>query len=142
MVWKSFLFTYIGMGVQIGWEWRELSAHKLFAVKRKREKIQLLRLCLVPEKCKRKKIGRKNGRKEKAKKSNIIFFFTCLVIHEKFKGRKKKRIHFFFVWLITKKKVKEKWKENKINNLSYMVISLLNNKINFMLLFSKIMLLY
>ena len=37
---------------------------------------------------------------------------------------------------------KEKWKENKINNLSYMVINLLNNKINFMLLFSKIMLLY
>ena len=49
-------------------------------------------LCLVLGKCERKKIGRKNGRKEKGKEMNIIFF-TCLVIHGKFKG-KKKRIHF------------------------------------------------
>ena len=52
---------------------------------------QTLRLCLVPRKCERKKIERKNGRKEKAKERNINFF-TCLVIHGKFKG--KKRIHF------------------------------------------------
>ena len=36
----------------------------------------------VPGKCERKKIERKNGRKEKAKKININFF-TCLVNHEK-----------------------------------------------------------
>ena len=56
-------------------------------------------LCLVPGKCERKKIERKNGRKEKGKERNIIFF-TCLVIHGKFKGKKKS---FSFVWLITKK---------------------------------------
>ena len=72
------------------------------------------RLCLVPGKCERKKIGRKNGKKEKAKEMNINFF-TCLVIHGKFKG-KKKGIHFLLLgW--PRKKVKEKWKENKINNL-------------------------
>ena len=60
-----------------------------------------LRLCLVPGKCERKKIGRKNGRKEKAKEKNINFF-TCLVIHEKFKEKKKKN-SFSFVWLTTKK---------------------------------------
>ena len=41
----------------------------------------------VPGKCERKKIGRKNGRKEKAKERNINFF-TCLVIHGKFKEKK------------------------------------------------------
>ena len=60
-----------------------------------------LRLCLVHGKCEGKKIGRKNGRKEKGKKKNIIFF-TCLVIHGKFKGKKKNS--FSFVWLTTKKK--------------------------------------
>ena len=58
-------------------------------------------LCLVPEKCKRKKIGRKNGKKEKVKEMNINFF-TCLVIHGKFKGEKK-RNSFSFAWLTTKK---------------------------------------
>ena len=53
-------------------------------------KLSTLRLCLVPEKCERKKIGRKNGRKEKGKEMNIIFF-TCLVIHGKVKGKKPKR---------------------------------------------------
>ena len=33
-----------------------------------------LRLCLVPGKCERNKIERKNGRKEKGKERNIIFF--------------------------------------------------------------------
>ena len=47
----------------------------------------MLRLCLVPEKCERKKIERKIGRKEKVKKMKIKFF-TCLVIHRKFKGKK------------------------------------------------------
>ena len=56
-----------------------------------------------------------NGRKVKTKEMNIIFF-TCLVIHGKFKGKKIKN-SFSFVWLTTKKS-KEKWKENKINNLS------------------------
>ena len=63
------------------------------------------RLCLVPGKCERKKIGRKNGRKENVKKRNIIFF-TCLVFHGKFKGKQKKNL-FSFIWLTTKK-VKEK----------------------------------
>ena len=40
-------------------------------------------------KYKRKKIGRKNRRKEKAKERNINFF-TCLVIRGKFKGKKEK----------------------------------------------------
>ena len=83
-------------------------------------------------KCERKKIWRKSGRKEKAKEMNINFF-SCLVIHGKFKGKKNS---FSFVWLTTKK-VNEKWKKNKINNLSQIVINLLNNKINFVLLFSK-----
>ena len=56
-------------------------------------------LCLILRKCERKKIGRKNKRKEKIKKMNINFF-TCLVIHEKFKGKKKNS--FSFVWLTTK----------------------------------------
>ena len=59
-------------------------------------------------KCKRKKIGRKNRRKEKAKEMNI-YFFTCLVIHGKFKGKKKKN-SFSFVWLIMKKK---SWKNRR-----------------------------
>ena len=50
----------------------------------------------VPGKCERKKIRRKNGRKEKAKKININFF-TCLVIHEKFKEKKKEFIFFCLV---------------------------------------------
>ena len=50
------------------------------------------RLCLVPGKCERKKIGRKNGRKEKTNERNINFF-TCLVIYKKIR-KKKKRIHF------------------------------------------------
>ena len=53
------------------------------------------RLCLVLGKCERKKIGRKNGRKEKDKEMNINFF-TCLVIHEKFKEKKKEFIFFLF----------------------------------------------
>ena len=56
------------------------------------------RLYLVPGKCERKKIGRK----EKVKEMNIIFF-TCLVIHGKFKGKQKKN-SFSFIWLTTKKK--------------------------------------
>ena len=56
---------------------------------------------MVPGKYERKKIERKNGRKEKGKERNIIFF-TCLVIYGKFKGKKKNL--FSFVWLITKKK--------------------------------------
>ena len=64
----------------------------------------------VPGKCERKKIGRKNGRKEKAKKSNIIFFFTCLVIHEKFKGRKKKEFIFFCLVNHEKKSMKNERK--------------------------------
>ena len=52
-------------------------------------------------KCERKKIWRKSGRKEKAKEMNINFF-TSLVIHGKFKGKKKKNL-FSFVWLTTKK---------------------------------------
>ena len=47
-------------------------------------------------KCERKKIERKNGRKEKGKEMNINFF-TCLVIHGKFKGKKKKNSFFLFV---------------------------------------------
>ena len=39
------------------------------------------------EKCEKKKIERKIGRKEKIKKMKINFF-TCLVIHRKFKGKK------------------------------------------------------
>ena len=78
-------------------------------------KLFFFMLCLVPEKCKRKKIGRKNGRKEKGKEMNIIFFI-CLVIHGKFKRKKKEFI--FFCLVNHEKKVKEKWKENKINNLS------------------------
>ena len=55
---------------------------------------------MVPEKCARKKIGRKNGRKEKTKEMNINFF-TCLFgylwkIH-------RKKNSFYFVWLTTKK---------------------------------------
>ena len=49
--------------------------------------IDILRLCLVPGKCERKKIGRKNGRKEKTKERNINFF-TCLIIYEKFREKK------------------------------------------------------
>ena len=59
---------------------------------------------MVPGKCKRKKIGRKNEKKEKGKESNINFF-ACLVIHEKFKGKKK--IIFFYL-VNYEKKVKEK----------------------------------
>ena len=66
------------------------------------------------EKCERKKIGRKNEKKEKVQKININFF-TYSVIYEKFKGGK---FSFSFFWLTTKKEVEEKWKENKINNLS------------------------
>ena len=62
-----------------------------------------LRLCLVPRKCERKKIGRK----KKAKEMNINFF-TCLVIHGKL--REKKKNSFPFVWLTTKKS-KEKIEE-------------------------------
>ena len=56
---------------------------------------------MVPGKYERKKIERKNGRKEKGKEMNIIFF-TCLVIHGKFKGKQKKNL-FSFIWLTTKK---------------------------------------
>ena len=70
------------------------------------------RLCLVLGKCERKKIGRKNGRKEKDKEMNIKFF-SYLVIHGKFKGKKNKE--FIFLCLVNHGKVKEKWKENKIN---------------------------
>ena len=69
------------------------------------------RLCLVPGKCERKKIGRKNEKKEKGKESNINFF-ACLVTHEKFKG--KKRL-FSFVWLTMKKKSKKN--ERKIKSI-------------------------
>ena len=58
---------------------------------------------MVPGKCERKKIGRKNERKEKGKESNISFF-ACLVIHEKFKGKK----YYFFCLVNYEKKVKEK----------------------------------
>ena len=51
---------------------------------------------MVPGKCERKKIGRKNGRKEKTKEMNINFF-TCLVIYEKFKEKKKEFIFFCLV---------------------------------------------
>ena len=51
---------------------------------------------MVPEKYERKKIGRKNERKEKAKERNINFF-TCLVIHGKLKGKKKKEFIFFYL---------------------------------------------
>ena len=61
---------------------------------------------MVLGKCERKKIGRKNGWKEKVKERNIIFL-TCLVIHGKFKGKKKKN-SFSFVWLTTEKKIKKK----------------------------------
>ena len=44
----------------------------------------------------RKKIWRKNGRKEKVKEMNINFF-TCLVIYEKFKRKRKKNSFFLFV---------------------------------------------
>ena len=49
--------------------------------------ITSIRLCLVPGKCEKKKIGRKIGRKEKVKEMKIKFF-TCLVTHRKFKGKK------------------------------------------------------
>ena len=62
-------------------------------------------------KYKRKKIGRKNRRKEKAKEMNI-YFFTCLVIHGKFKGKKKKN-SFSFVWLIAKKKSRKNGRKIK-----------------------------
>ena len=66
---------------------------------------------MVLGKCERKKIGRKNGRKEKGKEMNIIFF-TCLVIYGKFKGKKKNL--FSFVWLTTKKNQgKIKGKQNQ-----------------------------
>ena len=55
----------------------------------------ILRLCLVPGKCERKKIGRKNRRKEKVKKM-IINFFTCLVIYG-IQGKKKEFIFFCLV---------------------------------------------
>ena len=45
--------------------------------------ITSIRLCLVPGKCEKKKIGRK----EKVKEMKIKFF-TCLVTHRKFKGKK------------------------------------------------------
>ena len=73
--------------------------------------IDILRLCLVPGKCERKKIGRKNEKEEKGKESNINFF-ACLVIHEKFKGKKGL---FSFVWLTMKKKSKKN--ERKINSI-------------------------
>lgn len=66
---------------------------------------------MVPGKCERKKIGRKNEKKEKGKESNINFF-ACLVTHEKFKG--KKRL-FSFVWLTMKKKSKKN--ERKIKSI-------------------------
>ena len=81
----------------------------LFFIFYKRKKI--LRLCLVLGKCERKKIGRKNERKEKGKEMNIIFF-TCLVIHGKFKGEKKKN-SFSFVWLTTKKNVRKNGRKIK-----------------------------
>ena len=45
-------------------------------------------------KCEKKKIGRKNGRKEKTKEM-IINFFTYLVIHGKFTGKKKNHFLLF-----------------------------------------------
>ena len=51
---------------------------------------------MVLGKCERKKIERKNGRKEKDKEKNIIFF-TYFVIHGKFKGKKKEFIFFYLV---------------------------------------------
>ena len=69
------------------------------------------RLCLVSGKCERKKIGRKIGKKEKGKESNINFF-TCLVMHKKFKGKKKL---FSFVWLTMKNKSRKN--ERKINSI-------------------------
>ena len=71
---------------------------------------------MVPEKCERKKIGRKNGRKEKGKKSNINFF-TCLVIHEKIQGKKKL---FSFVCLTMKNKSRKN--ERKINSIICLMI--------------------
>ena len=58
----------------------------------------------------REKENWKEKWKEKKGKESNINFFTCLVIHEKFKGKK----------IILKKK----WKENKFNNLSKMIINL------------------
>ena len=46
------------------------------------------------QKMREKENWKENGRKEKAKKMNINFF-TYLVIHEKFKGKKKKESIFF-----------------------------------------------
>ena len=51
---------------------------------------------MILEKCERKKIGRKNGKKEKVKEMNINFF-TCLVIHGKFKEKKKELVFFCLV---------------------------------------------
>ena len=54
---------------------------------------------MVPKNAKERKFGGKMERKKKLKEKNINFF-TCLVIHEKFKRKKKS---FSFVWLTMKK---------------------------------------
>ena len=67
---------------------------------------------MVPEKYKRKKIGRKNRRNEKAKKKNINFF-TYLVIHGKFKGKKKL---IFFCLVNHEKKSRKNGRKTKSTN--------------------------
>ena len=59
---------------------------------------------MVPRKCERKKIGRKNGRKEKIKERNINFF-TCLIIYGKFREKE-----FIFFCLINHEK---KFRKNR-----------------------------
>ena len=66
-----------------------------------------LKLCLIPEKYERKKIGRKNGRKEKVKEMNIKFY-TYLVIHGKFKEKK-----FIFFCLVNHEKKSQEKMEGK-----------------------------
>ena len=82
----------------------------LFFIFYKRKKI--LRLCLVLGKCERKKIGRKNERKEKGKEMNIIFFSLVWLSMENSR-RKKKKNSFSFVWLTTKKNVRKNGRKIK-----------------------------
>ena len=71
---------------------------------------------MVLGKCWRKKIGRKNGRKEKGKERNINFF-SYLVIHEKFEGKKTKN-SFSFIWLTMEKSRKNQRKTKLIKKNS------------------------
>ena len=63
-------------------------------------KISFFKALFGSRKMREKENWEENGRKEKGKERNIIFF-TCLVIYGKFNGKKKNL--FSFVWLTTKK---------------------------------------